>query len=308
VLVGLVGRNKKEAGRLARKYKVHAFYGADEYSACLASPEIVAVYVATPPGEHAKLTIQAAEAGKHVLCEKPLAARVEQSAQMVEACRRNGVLLMTAYRKHFEPSCLYLKELIQNGNLGRIDVIHTAFSELHSPGVSLPWLLNLNMAGGGPLTDLGIYCLNTTRWLIGEDPVSVTAQAWANDTVRFSEVEEGISFRLQFPNSTVVQGSSSYGAAISSFVFVQGTKGWVSLTPAFPFDEERRLTGKIGKRWIERRFKIVDEFLPEVDAFASAIQTKSSIEPDGVQGHRDMIILNAIYESARKQQAVSIAY
>ena len=308
VLAGLVGRDKKHAGRLARKYKVRAVYGADEYAACLANPEIAAVYVATPPGEHAKLTIQAAEAGKHVLCEKPLAARVEQSAQMVEACRRNGVLLMTAYRKHFEPSCLYLKNLIQGGELGQIDVIHTAFSELHLPGVSLPWLLNSDMAGGGPLTDLGIYCVNTTRWLLGEDPSSVIAQTWVRDAVRFSDVEEGISFRLQFPNGAVVQGGSSYGAVISSFIFVQGTKGWVSLTPAFPFDEERRLTGKIGKRWIERKFKITDEFLSEVDAFASAIQNKRNIEPDGVQGHRDMIILNAIYESARKRQAVSIGY
>jgi predicted dehydrogenase len=308
VLAALVGRDKKQAGRLARKYKVHAFYGADEYSACLANPEIAAVYIATPPGEHPKLTIQAADAGKHVLCEKPLAARLEQSAQMVDACRRNGVLLMTAYRKHFEPSCLYLKELIQNGDLGRIDTIHTAFSEPHLPGVSLPWLLDSNIAGGGPLTDLGVYCVNTTRWLLEEDPVSVIAQTWVHDLVRFRDVEEGISFRMQFPNGTVVQGCSSYGAAISSFVFVQGTKGWVSLTPAFPFDEERRLTGKIGKRWIERRFKIIDEFLPEVDAFASAIQNKRSIAPDGVQGHRDMLILNAIYESARKQRSVLVEY
>ena len=307
-LAGLVGRDKKQAGRLARKYKVHAFYGANEYSACLANPEIAAVYVATPPGEHAKLAIQAADAGKHVLCEKPLAARVEQSAQMVEACRRNGVLLMTAYRKHFEPSCLFLKGLVQNGDLGRIDVIHTAFSELHSPGVSLPWLLDSNMAGGGPLTDLGVYCVNTTRWLLDEDPASVTARGWAHDTVRFWDVEEGISFRLQFPSGTVVQGSSSYGAVLSSLVFVQGTKGWVSLTPAFPFDEERRLTGKIGKRWIERRFRIIDEFRLEVDAFASAIRNKRNIQADGVQGHRDMIILNAIYESARKQQPVLIGY
>ena len=308
VLAGLVGRDKKQAGRLAQKYKVRAFYGADEYAACLANPGIAAVYIATPPGEHPKLTIQAAEAGKHVLCEKPLAARVEQSAQMVEACRRNGVLLMTAYRKHFEPSCLYLRKLIQNGDLGRIDVIHTAFSELHSPGVSVPWLLDLNMAGGGPLTDLGVYCVNTTRWLLGEDPTAVTAQTWVHDTARFSEVEEGISFRLEFPKGTVVHGSSSYGAVMSSFVFVQGTKGWVSLTPAFPFEQERRLTGKIGKRWIERRFKTTDEFLPEVEAFASAIQNKTSIEPDGVQGHRDMIILNALYESAREQKPVSLGY
>src|SRR5246500_2503890 len=307
-LAGLVGRDKKQAGRLARKYKVHAFYGANEYSACLANPEIAAVYVATPPGEHAKLAIQAADAGKHVLCEKPLAARLEQSAQMVEACRRNGVLLMTAYRKHFEPSCLYLKELIQNGDLGRIDAIHTAFSELYSPGISLPWLLNSDMAGGGPLTDFGIYCVNTTRWLLEEDPASVTAHTWVHDTKRFSEVEEGISFRLQFPNGTIVLGSSSYSAVISSFIFVQGMKGWVSLTPAFPFDEERRLTGKIGKRWIERRFRIIDEFRLEVDAFASAIRNKRNIQADGVQGHRDMIILNAIYESARKQQPVLIGY
>jgi predicted dehydrogenase len=307
-LVGLVGRDKKQARRLARKFKATAFYGADEYAACLANPNVSAVYVATPPGEHAELTIQAADAGKHVLCEKPLAARVDQSAQMVEACRRQGVLLMTAYRKHFEPSCLYLKQLIQNGDLGRIDVIHVAFSELHSPGVSLPWLLDSNIAGGGPLTDLGVYCVNTTRWLMEEDPVAVTAQTWAHDTVRFWDVEEGISFRLQFPNGTVVQGSSSYGAVLSSFVFVQGTKGWVSLTPAFPFDEERRLTGKLGKRWLEQKFKTIDEFVLEVDALASAIQNKSFVEPDGVQGHRDMIILNAIYESARKQQPVFISY
>jgi predicted dehydrogenase len=307
-LVGVVGRNKKEARRLARKYEATSFYGADEYSACLANPKVAAVYIATPPGEHAALTIQAAVAGKHVLCEKPLAANVEESAQMVEACRRNGVLLMTAYRKHFEPSCLYFKELIQNGDLGRIDVIHTAFSELHLPGVSLPWLLDAKIAGGGPLMDLGVYCVNTTRWLMDEDPVSVTAQSWAHDSVRFSDVEEGISFRLQFPNGTVVQGSSSYGAALSSLVFVQGTRGWASLTPAFPFDEERRLTGKIRKRWFERRFKIIDEFVLEVDAFALAIQNKGVVVPDGVQGHRDMIILNAIYESAREQQSVGIRY
>jgi predicted dehydrogenase len=307
-LVGVVGRSKKEAGRLALKHKAGAYYGADEYSACLANPDVAAIYVATPPGEHATLTIQAADAGKHVLCEKPLAATVQQSAQMVEACRRNGVLLMTAYRKHFEPSCLYLKQLIQNGDLGRIDVIHTAFSELHMPGVSLSWLLDSNMAGGGPLTDLGVYCVNTTRWLMEEDPVSVIAQTWVNDTVRFRDVEEGISFRLQFPSGAVVQGSSSYGAVLSSLLFVQGTKGWASLTPAFPFDEERRLTGKIGKRWIERKFKMIDEFALEVDAFASAIQNRRAIEPDGVEGHRDMIILNAIYQSARKQQPVLMRY
>jgi predicted dehydrogenase len=267
-----------------------------------------AVYVATPQGGHAPLTVQAAQAGKHVLCEKPLAATVKQSALMVDTCQKNHVLLMTAYRKYFEPSTRFLRQVIQGGDLGRIDVIHTAFSELHVPVKSVAWLLDSKLAGGGPLMDLGIYCVNTSRWLVGEDPVEVNAEAWKHDAARFREVEESISFRMRFPSGLVVQGSSSYGAVMSSFIYVQGTKGWVLLTPAFDFNEERRVTGKIRGRQIARRFKVMDEFGPELDAFASAIQNQRKIEPDGAQGHRDMIILQSIYESARNRKPVIIRY
>jgi len=307
-LVAVVGRDAKKAAQLARKFRASSYYHSDQFAACLADSEVSAVYIATPQGEHAHLTVQAAQAGTHVLCEKPLAATLDQSATMVEACRRCGVLLMTAYRKYYEPSTLFLKQLIKRGKLGRIDLIHTAFSELHSPGKSLPWLLSLQMAGGGPLMDLGVYCVNTTRWLVDEDPVEANAQSWVNDTVRFKEVEEGITFRLRFPSGLVVQGSSSYGAVPSSFVHVQGTAGWASLSPAFPFDEKRQLNAKIGNRRLARTFKIVDEFAPEIDAFTSAIQNHGSVEPDGMQGHRDIIITAAIYESARKNQAVAIKY
>jgi predicted dehydrogenase len=274
----------------------------------LANPEVEAVYVATPQGEHARLTIQAAQAGKHVLCEKPLAATVEQSAQMVKACQNNSVLLMTAYRKYFEPGTRFLKKLIQDGDFGRIDVIHTAFSELHVPGKSLQWLLDPELAGGGPLVDLGIYCVNTSRWMAGEDPVEVSAQAWKHDVLRFQQVEEGITFRMHFPSGLVVQGSSSYGAVLSSLIYIQGKKGWASMAPAFDFNEPRRLIGTIQGRHIDRRFKVVDEFALELDAFASAIRNEVKIEPDGEEGHRDIIILQAIYESARSQGPVTIRY
>ncbi len=307
-LVAVVSRNRNKAARVARNFKAPAFYSLDEYAACLANPEVEAVYVATPQGEHAWLTIQAAQAGKHVLCEKPLAATVEQSAQMVKACQNNSVLLMTAYRKYFEPGTRLLKKLIQAGEFGRIDVIHTAFSELHVPGKSLQWLLDPELAGGGPLMDLGIYCVNTSRWLAGEDPVEVSAQAWKNDELRFQQVEEGITFRMHFPSGLVVHGSSSYGAVLSSLIYIQGTKGWASMAPAFDFNEPRRLIGTIRGRDIDRRFKVIDEFALELDAFASAIRNQRKIEPDGEQGHRDMIILQAIYESARSQMPVTIRY
>jgi predicted dehydrogenase len=307
-LVALVSRDKNKAKELASKFGADRAYSSDEYGACLSNPDVSAVYIATPPGEHEALTTRAAEAGKHVLCEKPLASTVEQSARMAAACRQHAVLLMTAYRKYFEPSTLYLKKLIGEGSLGRIDAIHTAFSELHAPGVSVPWLLDALLAGGGPLMDLGVYCVNTSRWLVDEDPVEVSAQTWQHDKTRFREVEEGIAFRMNFRSGLVVQATSTYGAALSSFINIQGTKGWALLAPAFPFEEERRLTGKIQGRWFERKFKPVDEFAPELDAFASAIQTGATVESDGRQGLRDVQIIQAIYESAKKGSPVVVTY
>jgi predicted dehydrogenase len=307
-LVALVGRDRKKAQSLARKFGAANSYSSEEYAACLANPDVSALYIATPQGEHESLTVRAAEARKHVLCEKPLAATVEQSARMVDACQRHNVLLMTAYRKYFEPSTVYLKKLIRQGSLGSIDVIHTAFSELHVPGTSLPWLLDARLAGGGPLMDLGVYCVNTSRWLVAEDPMEVSAQSWQHDTARFREVEEGIAFRMNFRSGLVVQATSTYGAAPSSFINVQGTKGWALLSPAFPFEEERHLTGKIQGRWFERTFKPVDEFAPELDALAASIQTGGTVQPDGKQGHRDVQIIRAIYDSAAKHAPVTVKY
>ena len=156
--------------------------------------------------------------------------------------------------------------------------------------------------------DLGVYCVNTSRWLLDENPNEALAQSWVHDAAKFQSVEEGISFRLRFPSGLVVHGSSTYDAALSSFIFVQAAKGWVSLAPVFPFDEVRRLTGKIAKREFARTFKVMDEFALEIDALASAIQNKSAVEAGGTEGHRDMLILEAIYESARTKQAVSIKY
>jgi predicted dehydrogenase len=307
-LVAVISRDRKKAARFARKFKATAYYQNQEFDACLKNPAISAVFIATPNGEHAEFAIRAANAGKHVLCEKPLAATPEQSAAMVEACRKNGVLLMTAYRKYFDPSTLHLKHLIQKGTLGRIDMVHTAFSELYVPGTSQLWLVDARLAGGGPLMDLGVYCVNTCRWILDEDPREVTAQSWLNDKSRFREVEEGISFQMKFSSGIVLQGSSTYSSALSSFIFVQGTKGWALLTPAFPFDEERNVTGRIGGRPFSRKFKIIDEFALEIDEFASAIRRKKTVAPDGIQGHRDLLIINAIYEAAKTGKSCLVNY
>jgi predicted dehydrogenase len=309
-LVAVVSGDKKKALKLAEEFEARQAFTYDNFAECLSNPQVEAVYVATPPGEHEKYAVAAAKAGKHVLCEKPLAASVKQARNMVETCRRNKVQFMTAYRKYFEPSSVTLKNMISRGELGRIDIIHTLFSELRPFGDQSPsWLFSRKLCGGGPLTDLGVYCVNTCRWLVNEDPIAASgAVSWVRERRRYKEVEEGIAFRLDFRSGLILQGTAAYSAAFSSFVHVHGEKGWAELAPAFAFEEERRLSGKVGGKWFAKEFKPIDEFALELDYFSECIHDGRKPEPDGEQGMRDIIIIDAIYRAAKKGGTVKIKY
>ncbi|HVP48731.1 MAG TPA: Gfo/Idh/MocA family oxidoreductase [Bryobacteraceae bacterium] len=308
-LVAVVSGDRPKAEKLAAEFRAENRYSYGEYAGCLKNPAVEAVYVATPPGEHEKYTVQAARARKHVLCEKPLATTVDACRRMVRACRDNKVLFMTAYRKYFEPGSVALKKIIASGSLGRVDIIHTAFTEFRPAGDSSPaWLFKRKLSGGGPLMDLGVYCVNTSRWLVDEDPVQATAFQWTRDRKRFKEVEEGIAFRLNFPSGLVLQGTASWGSVLTSFVQVHGETGWACLSPAFAFEDDRRLTGKIAGKWFGEEFKAIDEFALELDAFAGCIRENHKPEPDGEQGMRDIVIIDAIYRAARSGRPVTIKY
>jgi len=308
-LVALVSSDPDKAARLAKQFQAQQHYPYAEYARCLRNPEVEAVYVATPPGEHEKYTVAAARAKKHVLCEKPLASNVDQCRRMVRACHENAVQFMTAYRKYFEPGSVALKKIISRGQLGRIDVIHTAFTEFRPAGDNTPdWFFKRKLSGGGPLMDIGIYCVNTCRWLVDEDPAEAAAFSWRRDLRRFKEVEEGIAFRLNFSSGIVLEGTSSWGSANASFVRVHGEKGWASLSPAFDFLEERYITGKIAGKWFEQTFKVIDEFALELDVFSDCIRESREPEPNGEQGMRDIGIIDSIYRAARLGHPVAIRY
>jgi predicted dehydrogenase len=308
-LVAVVSGDANKAKKYAQEFSAGHGYSYDEFPRCLENPLVDAVYIATPPGEHERYAVAAAKARKHVLCEKPLSATVQQARNMVNVCRKNKVLFMTAYRKYFEPSSLLLKKMITSGELGRIDIIHTLFAE-HRPfgDSSSAWLFSKKLCGGGPLTDLGVYCVNTCRWLVNEDPVTATGISWVRDRRRYKEVEEGVAFRLDFPSGLVLQGSAAYSAAFSSFVHVHGEKGWAELAPAFAFEEERRISGKVGGKWFAKTFKPIDEFVLELDYFADCIHKGRQPEPSGEQGMRDIIIIQAIYQAVKKRGPVKIKY
>jgi predicted dehydrogenase len=306
-LIALVSGNERKAARLAAKFGASDYYTYTDYALCLNHPQIQAVFVANPNSQHAEFTERAAAAGKHVLCEKPMATSVDDGQRMIEACRSNGVRLMVAYRKYFDPASLALKKLVKSGKLGRLKIMHSAFMFMLPPRHKNPdWHLNRRLAGGGSLVDVGIYSVNTSRWLVERDPLEAVANSWTTDPERFREVEESMGFRLTFPDGLVLQATSSYGAEQSSFLHINGERGWAALNPAFAFDEERRLFGKIGGRWFEKKFKVIDEFALELDAFADCIRRKRDPEPSGEEGLRDLVILQAIYRSARENRPVPI--
>ena len=303
-LIALVSGDSGKARRLAEQYRARRSYTYDALDECLRNPQVEAVYIATPNSMHLEFAVRAAQAGKHVLCEKPLAISVAQCRQMIEACDSNGAKLMTAYRKHFEPSALAFKALIESGKLGRLKIIHTAFTISLPPGDS--WHLKQSLTGGGSLVDVGIYCINTVRWLTGLEPLEATAHSWTADPTRFSEVDENMSFQIKFPGGLYMQGSSSFAAAKASFLQVHGEKGWAALNPAYAYNEDRRFFGKIAGEWFEKKFKQIDEFCLELDHFSECIRRNRKPEPDGIDGMRDVAVIEAIYESAKHNRAVAI--
>jgi len=303
-----VSHDHKRTKQLGAKFGVSVkdCYAYENYDQCLNHPGVDAVFIASINGAHAEQTIHAAVAGKHVLCEKPLGNTVEECRRMVEVCKKNRVYLMTAYRKYFEPGSVALKKLITGGKLGPLRHMFSAYTEFVDPAKARAWQLNPQLAGGGSLMDIGIYCVNTMRWLAGTTPIEATAHAWTDDPKRFSEVEDSIAFRLTHPEGLVCQGTSSYSTKAASFVQVHGEKGWAALNPAFAFEEERRLFGKILGRWFEQKFKVMDEFVLEIDHFADCIRRRHDPKSDGMEGLRDLATIQAIYQSARENRTVAI--
>ncbi len=306
-LVAVVSGDAEKAQRLAAEFGARAWHTYDDYDRCLANPDVEAVFVATDNASHAPFSVRAARAGRHVLCEKPMATTVGECRQMIRTCREHNVRLMIAYRKYFEPASQALKNLVASGKLGQLKIIHSAFTFTLAPGKrGAAWHLDSRASGGGALVDVGIYCVNAVRWLTGAEPVEANAYSWSEDRKHFRDVEESIGFQLKFPDSLFVQASASFGAARATFLNVIGEKGWAALDPAFTYDEERRLFGKIEGRWFEKRFKVIDEFALELDAFADCIRRGREPEPNGREGLRDVIVMQAIYQAAREGKWLSI--
>ncbi len=301
-LAGVVSDSPEKASQWRARYGIppHGVYTYDTMHRMRDNPDIDVVYVVTPNALHLDHAVAAARAGKHVFCEKPLEISVERCQQMIEAVRGAGRSLGVAYRCQFEPHHLECMRLSRERTFGRLKVIDAYF------GFDIDrsnWRLKRVLSGGGPLMDVGIYALQATRYLTGEEPVWVSAITTTGDPARFSEVEESVIWEARFPSGVVSHCGASFGAAPVGYLRAIAERGWFALDPAFPYHGIRG-TRSDGQA-IE--FPDTDQFAVEMDDFAQSILTGRPSKVSGEEGLRDVRAMQAIYESARSGRPVTLA-
>ena len=304
-LVAFVSGHRDKADTLAARYGVAAknIYNYENFDTIRDNPEVDVVYVVLPNSMHAEYTVRALKAGKHVLCEKPMANTPAECEQMIAAAQAASRKLMIAYRLHYEPYTNALIKVARDQEFGKLRVV---LADAGFPiGDPTQWRLKKAMAGGGSMMDIGIYALNAARYLTGEEPVEVNAmiETTANDP-RFKEVEENITFQLRFPSGVLANCTSSYGAPLNRFRVV-GTGGWAELEPALTYDGLKMRAGTWTK--IEERIHpVVDHFAAEMDHFSDCVQTGKTPLTPGEEGLKDMRLIAAIYTSGASRTPVKV--
>lgn len=267
------------------------------------NPDIDAVYVITPNGLHHDEVIRVAKAGKHVICEKPMAINAKEGQEMIDACKKAGVKLLVGYRMHFEPKTLEIVRMRKAGELGKI----MFFQGLCGFRIGDPnqWRLNKQLAGGGSMMDIGIYAINGARYMVGEDPVWVTAQETKTDPVKFKEgVDETIQFQLGFPGGAVASCLSTYNMNNLDRFFLDGQEGFAELQPATGYGP---IQGRTNKGELTQPH--VTHQTVQMDAMAGIIlENKSPIIPvDGEEALKDLKIIDAIYLAAKTGTRIELA-
>ncbi|MGZ3881949.1 MAG: Gfo/Idh/MocA family protein [Flavisolibacter sp.] len=270
-------------------------YNYENFDAIKSNPDIDAVYVITPNALHHDQVIRVAKAGKHVICEKPMAVNAKEGQEMVDSCKKANVKLLVGYRMHFEPKTLEVIRMRKDGELGKIMFFQgqTGFPI----GDPTQWRLNKQLSGGGSLMDIGIYSVNGARYMVGEEPVWVTAQETKTNPEKFREgVDETIQFELGFPSGAVASCLSTYNMNYLDRFFLTGQKGFAELWPATGYGPIKGHTnkGELTQPYITHQTVQMDEMA------AIILDGKQPIVPvDGEEGVRDLKIIDAIYQAVK---------
>ena len=274
-----------------------SIYTYETYDRLRDNKDVDAVYIGLPNSMHREYTVRAAQLGKHVLCEKPMAISSAECRTMIDACRKAGVKMMIGYRVHYEPTHVEAKRLIDSGAIGQIESFEGAFGFNAAPGA---WRLTRQYGGGGSLMDVGIYPMNEIRWLTGEEPVAFTAVASTRDHTsgRFAEVEQTLDFTLKMPSGITAAIGSTYGSNMPGYLRVHGDRGDLEIINAYNYSGVH-LVGMAGGRIdTASQGNQTMHFQLEAEHFANCIRTNTEPRTPGEEGLHDMLAIEAIYKAA----------
>jgi predicted dehydrogenase len=300
-VTAFVSGNPRKAGDLGARYGVSRFYDYADFDKIAQDDEIDCVYIALPVGLHAEYAIRALKAGKHVLCEKPMAATSAECEAMIAAAKAAGKQLGIAYRVHFEPNTIEAVRLVKTGEIGAIRHFSGDSGFVADPAYPPhKWRLTKALGGGGSMFDIGIYALNAALMFVEEAPVSVSAvySTPAGDA-RFKEVEGGVEWRLRFPSGISAQGSSSYTYAYVTRQRIFGTDGALSMDPASDYSTIAMSLqrGTLPPQTL-RAGSPSAQFAAQLDGFSDAASAGKPHRTPGEMGLRDIRLIEAIYRSA----------
>ncbi|WP_416445027.1 Gfo/Idh/MocA family protein [Leeuwenhoekiella sp. A16] len=294
-LAGIVTGTPDKVDAWKSKYNIpdKNVYNYENFDEIADNDDIDIIYIVLPNSMHADYVVRAAKTKKDIICEKPMATNVADAQRMIDACKENGVKLAIGYRLHFEPFNKRVAELGQQKLFGKVTEVKANFSEDMTSGKPNVWRLNKEMAGGGPLMDLGIYCVQGVIYTLGKTPIAVTAEfGEVTKPTYFFDVEQSIKWKMEFDDGFVAECESSYAKA-EDLLYGKAERGWWKLSPAYSYDGKKGQTME-GPMDFENVYEQANQMDSQATHFS---KDQQSIVP-GEMGLRDLKILMAIYESA----------
>ena len=306
-ITALVTGHPEKATKYAAMYGIPAtsVYSYETFDRIRDNKDVDAVYVGLPNSMHCEYTERAAAAGKHVLCEKPMAISSKECQTMIDACKKASVRLMIAYRVQYDPTWMQVGEIVRSGAIGDVESFHGSFYGEMPQG---QWRLDKKLGGGGPILDLGIYPLNTIRHILGEEPNEFTAEVSTREPgPRFAQVEQTMEWTMKFPSGISAACGCSYGAVGPASLEIFGSDGQLVIEPAFYYEGLKvrgetysRSKGQGGKKPVDivSPGKAPYQFTLEADHFSDCVRRNVQPRSPGEEGLKDMLAIEAIYRAA----------
>lgn len=303
-LVGVISGTPSKIKKWQSKYDIPEknCYNYENFDAIIDNPDIDAVYIITPNGLHKDQTIRVAKAGKHVISEKPMGINAQEGQEMVDVCKAANVKLLIGYRMHFEPKTVAVIQMRKDGDFGQPKFFQGQSG--FTIGDPTQWRLNKELSGGGAMMDIGIYSINGARYMLGEEPVWVTAQETKTDPIKFKEgIDETIQFQMGFPSGAVANCLSTYSMNNLDRFYMTGSKGFVEMQPSTGYGpiEGRTHKGPLTQPHITHQTL-------QMDGMAALIfdGVQPIVPVDGEEGVKDMKIIDAIFKAAKTGQKVTL--